>query len=98
MPRRPCLTPEDYRAKWGLPRDYPMGAPAYAEQRRGLAQAFGLGRKKTVEADIVAPATKKKPAAKATSTDAPKKRGRPPKVAAPVEAAAPEAASDIVEE
>src|ERR1700761_6855478 len=38
------MTPEEYRAKWKLPRDYPMVAPAYAEQRRGLARAIGLGR------------------------------------------------------
>lgn len=38
------MTPEDYRAKWGLPADYPMVAPAYAEQRRELAKAIGLGR------------------------------------------------------
>ena len=39
------LTPEDYRTKWGLPRDYPMVAPNYAEQRRSLAVKIGLGRK-----------------------------------------------------
>ena len=39
------MTPEDYRAKWGLPRDYPMVAPNYAEQRRTLAVKIGLGRK-----------------------------------------------------
>lgn len=39
------MTPEDYRAKWGLPSDYPMVAPAYAEQRRQLAKDIGLGRK-----------------------------------------------------
>jgi predicted transcriptional regulator len=39
------MTPDDYRAKWGLPADYPMVAPAYAEQRRDLAKAIGLGRK-----------------------------------------------------
>ena len=38
------MTPDDYRAKWGLPADYPMVAPAYAEQRRELAKAIGLGR------------------------------------------------------
>lgn len=38
------MTPEDYRAKWGLAADYPMVAPAYAEQRRVLAKAIGLGR------------------------------------------------------
>jgi predicted transcriptional regulator len=39
------LTPEQYRAKWGLPADYPMVAPNYAETRRKLAVAIGLGRK-----------------------------------------------------
>ena len=38
------MTPDDYRAKWGLPADYPMVAPAYAEQRRELAKDIGLGR------------------------------------------------------
>jgi predicted transcriptional regulator len=38
------MTPDDYRAKWGLAADYPMVAPAYAEQRRELAKAIGLGR------------------------------------------------------
>ena len=39
------MTPDDYRAKWGLPADYPMVAPNYAEQRRALAVKIGLGRK-----------------------------------------------------
>ena len=39
------MTPEDYRAKWNLPKDYPMTAPAYAEKRRTLAKAIGLGTK-----------------------------------------------------
>ncbi len=38
------MTPDDYRAKWNLPADYPMVAPAYAETRRILAKAIGLGR------------------------------------------------------
>ncbi|CAM6054478.1 unnamed protein product [Sphagnum tenellum] len=38
------LTPEQYRAKWGLPADYPMVAPAYAERRSELAKKSGLGR------------------------------------------------------
>ena len=47
------MTPEEYRLKWKLPRDYPMVAPAYAEQRRGLARAIGLGRKRDDEmADV----------------------------------------------
>jgi predicted transcriptional regulator len=49
------MTPEQYRAKWNLPRDYPMVAPAYAEQRRGLAKQIGLGRKKDDEAPAAAP-------------------------------------------
>ncbi|WP_149802046.1 MucR family transcriptional regulator [Mesorhizobium sp. NFR06] len=39
------LTPEAYREKWGLARDYPMVAPSYAAQRSELAKASGLGRK-----------------------------------------------------
>jgi len=38
------LTPEQYRAKWGLPPDYPMVAPNYAEQRSAFAKKSGLGR------------------------------------------------------
>jgi len=37
------MTPDDYRAKWGLPADYPMVAPNYAQQRRELAKKIGLG-------------------------------------------------------
>ena len=40
------MTPDQYRAKWGLPNDYPMVAPNYAEQRRTLAKAIGLGTKR----------------------------------------------------
>jgi predicted transcriptional regulator len=40
------LTPDQYRQKWGLPSDYPMVAPNYAEQRRNLAKAIGLGTKR----------------------------------------------------
>ena len=40
------LTPEAYRARWGLPANYPMVAPAYAEQRSALAKSIGLGRKR----------------------------------------------------
>jgi predicted transcriptional regulator len=38
------MTPDDYRAKWGLPADYPMVAPNYAEQRSAFAKKIGLGR------------------------------------------------------
>ncbi|MDB5689184.1 MAG: MucR family transcriptional regulator [Sphingomonas bacterium] len=37
------MTPEQYRAKWNLPLDYPMVAPNYTEQRRTLAKKIGLG-------------------------------------------------------
>ncbi|TIX29991.1 MAG: transcriptional regulator [Mesorhizobium sp.] len=39
------LTPDEYREKWGLARDYPMVAPNYAAQRSALAKSSGLGRK-----------------------------------------------------
>ena len=43
------MTPEQYRAKWNLPADYPMVAPNYAEQRRTLAKKIGLGTKRRRE-------------------------------------------------
>ena len=39
------MTPDDYRRRWGLADDYPMVAPAYAEQRSTLAKKIGLGTK-----------------------------------------------------
>lgn len=39
------ISPEEYRARWDLPGDYPMVAPNYAETRRNLAKKIGLGRK-----------------------------------------------------
>ncbi len=39
------LSPQEYRDKWGLPKDYPMVAPAYADARSNLAKTMGLGRK-----------------------------------------------------
>jgi predicted transcriptional regulator len=50
------MTAEEYRTKWGLPRDYPTVAPNYAEVRSNMAKAMGLGRK--------APAAAKKSASK----------------------------------
>jgi predicted transcriptional regulator len=41
------LTPEDYRARWNLPADYPMAAPEVVEQRREHAKTAGLGRKRS---------------------------------------------------
>ena len=46
------LSPEEYREKWGLPSDYPMVAPNYAQRRSDFAKKIGLGRN--------APATKGK--------------------------------------
>jgi len=40
------MSPEEYRAKWGLPADYPMVAPNYAKQRSELAKRIGLGRRR----------------------------------------------------
>ena len=39
------MSPEEYRAKWNLPPDYPMVAPNYARQRSDFAKKIGLGRK-----------------------------------------------------
>jgi predicted transcriptional regulator len=64
------FTPETYREAYGLPRDYPMVASNYAEQRRALAHKIGLGRKPRGEAS---------PAAAAPVADAPKRRGRKPR-------------------
>ncbi|RXR30748.1 MucR family transcriptional regulator [Sphingobium fluviale] len=59
------MTPEQYRAKWKLPADYPMVAPNYAEKRRALAKKIGLGRKpgKVKTAAVRAPAPAKKASA-----------------------------------
>jgi predicted transcriptional regulator len=64
------MTPEDYRAKWKLPADYPMVAPSYAEKRRVLANSIGLGRKQ-------APA-ETEPGAASIARPARKPRGRKP--------------------
>jgi len=42
------LTPQQYRAKWGLPADYPMTAPNYSATRSAMAKDIGLGRKPIV--------------------------------------------------
>jgi predicted transcriptional regulator len=59
------LSPEEYRARWSLPRDYPMVAPNYAASRSELAKKMGLGRKgqgngaTTATAEAAAPARKR---------------------------------------
>ena len=47
------MTPDEYRARWGLPKDYPMVAPNYAATRSALAKSNGLGRKPDVTAKPV---------------------------------------------
>jgi predicted transcriptional regulator len=65
------MTPEQYRAKWNLPADYPMVAPNYAATRSALAKTMGLGRKG--EAEAAAPPPPDKPKGR---------RGRPRKTPA----------------
>ena len=48
------LSPEEYRAKWGLPKDYPMVAPEYAKKRSNLAKAIGLGTRTRERAHLQA--------------------------------------------
>ena len=43
------MTPKEYRAKWGLPADYPMVAPSYAARRSQFAKEIGLGRTRRTE-------------------------------------------------
>lgn len=43
------MSPEEYREKWGLPRDYPMSAPNYSKHRSEMAKRIGLGRKRDAE-------------------------------------------------
>ena len=73
------MTPADYRAKWGLPADYPMVAPAYAAHRSALAKSLGLGRKGSqvvAEADTeVEPEAVEEAPAQADEAKKPRKRG-----------------------
>ncbi|MBY6240476.1 MucR family transcriptional regulator [Methylosinus sp. Sm6] len=62
------MSPEEYRAKWNLPADYPMVAPNYAAQRSEMAKKIGLGQHREKAA----------PRQKAVAV-APVKRGRPAK-------------------
>jgi predicted transcriptional regulator len=50
------LTPEQYRAKWGLPASYPMVAPNYAATRSELAKRLGLGVRRRTTQDSTPPA------------------------------------------
>lgn len=54
------LSPDAYRAKWGLPSDYPMVAPNYAAVRSTMAKAIGLGRKALAPEPEAAPTKRRK--------------------------------------
>ena len=69
------LTPDDYRERYGLPKDYPMVAANYSAQRSELAKSLGLGRKRTgVEAENVTFVAE----APAAAAQAPSEEGPPP--------------------
>jgi predicted transcriptional regulator len=70
------LTSEQYRARWGLPHDHALVAPAYSERRSGLAKQLGLGRGRTASAETMAVP---EAMAEAATPPTPKRRGRPPK-------------------
>src|SRR3954469_24014127 len=74
------LTAEEYRAKWGLPADYPMVAPNYAARRSELAKSSGLGqqRRKTTAKAVAAP----EETVTARAESSMPKRGRPSKKSA----------------
>ena len=59
------LTPDEYRTKWGLPRDYPMVAPVYASHRSTLAKKIGLGLVRQPAKAAAEPAVEKLPARRA---------------------------------
>jgi len=77
------MTPDDYRSKWGLPKDYPMVAPNYAAARSEMARSMGLGQGGRGRKAAA------KPAAAAASAPAKRGPGRPRKN--PDAAAAPAA-------
>ncbi len=57
------MTPDEYRTKWGLPKDYPMVAPNYSATRSELARQSGLGRKPTPEPEPTKSPRRRKAAA-----------------------------------
>ena len=80
------MTPADYRTKWGLPKDYPMVAPNYAQQRKEMAVKIGLGRGGGRKPAVVTKAAPKAAPKKAGPKAAPKSASK-----APAKAPAPEA-------
>ena len=74
------FTPQDYRAKWNLPPDYPMVAPNYAEARRTLARSIGLGRKKAGAAISPTPLAGNEMASAPAATQGAERPARKPRV------------------
>jgi predicted transcriptional regulator len=68
------MSPDQYRERWGLPHDYPMVAPNYAERRSTLAKQIGLGRKPAATA---APPARTEPAAPKVAKRTGRGPGRP---------------------
>ncbi len=69
------MTPQQYRAKWGLPADYPMTAPNYSAARSVMAKDIGLGQKATAQK----PATQKAATQKAVAQKVAAPRAAAPK-------------------
>lgn len=74
------MTPDEYRARYNLPRSYPLVAPNYSEARRAVANKVGLGRKPTVAPAVAPTAPAQAAAAKKPAKTAPKAQ---PAAAAP---------------
>lgn len=73
------LTPEDYRAKHGLPADYPMTSAGYSAQRSELARALGLGQQRRGTGKAAEAPQSEETAAEALADEKPKRAGRPRK-------------------
>jgi predicted transcriptional regulator len=70
------LTVDEYRARWNLPADHAMTAPAYSERRSTMAKQIGLGRGRSAARSAVSEPEK-------ATSPAPKQRGRPRSAATP---------------
>jgi predicted transcriptional regulator len=70
------LTPEEYRARWGLAWDYPMAAPNYSERRAAFARSIGLGRSRSESAPEPPKRLEPSPDSTAAAKAAPRRRRR----------------------
>ncbi|WP_414476482.1 MucR family transcriptional regulator [Microvirga sp. M2] len=71
------MTPEQYRAKWSLPADYPMVAPNYAKARSELAKSMGLGQQRKKGAAPLDAAVSAKPKRAAKTAAQPSEAAQP---------------------